>query len=253
MKRQIEKRMNKERFEWAKQRVLGENYQVSGIGTLKEGTLHATLKYYIEPNEEMHEIRSEGFVADIIREGEIIEIQTRAFAKLNKKLNTFLEHGKVTVVYPVAYMKWLSWINLETGEISQKRKSPKKGTPYEIFFELYKIKSLLLHPNLSFCIILMNIEEYKLLNGWSYDKKRGACRIDRVPIEIIDEIYIHSLVDYMKLIPSTLEEPFTSKDFKKHTRLSLSSAQTALNILTHVKAVERIGKKGRAYLYKKGE
>ncbi|MDF2612365.1 MAG: hypothetical protein K0S71_151 [Clostridia bacterium] len=249
----MEPRVNKERFEWAKERVLQGSQKQIGIGTLKEGTLHAVLKYYMEPDESMHEAKNRGFVADIMRPGEMIEIQTRAFAKLSKKLSCFLAYGKVTVVYPVSYTKWVSWINLETGEVSQKRKSPKKGTPYEIFFELYRIKEFLLHPNLSLCIMLINIEEYKLLNGWSYDKKRGAHRKDRVPIEIIDEITIQSINDYAKLIPDTLEKEFTAKDFKEHTRLSLRNAQTALNILTYVNAIERIGKKGRAYLYKKGD
>lgn len=243
--------MDKEKFEWAKQVVVKGSYKDSGIGTLKEGTLHKVLKHYIEADPTKHEIKIENFVADIVQENKIIEIQTRAFANLRKKLDCFLKDYQVTIVYPIAYLKWLSWIDLDTGEMSEKRKSPKKGTPYEIFFELYKIKSLLTHPNLSIHIILMNIEEYKLLNGWSRDKKRGAHRKDRIPIEIIDEINIEQPSDYIKLIPEGLEESFTSQDFKKHTKLSLSSAQTALNILTHLGVTERIGKKGRAYLYRK--
>ena len=243
--------MNKEKFESARQIVIKGNDKASGIGTLKEGTLHKVLKYYEESDEKLHEVKIGNFVADIMRDGKIIEIQTRAFANLRKKLNYFLQEYEVTIVYPIAYVKWISWINLETGETSPKRKSPKKGVPHEIFFELYKIKSLLQHPRLKIDIILINIEEYKLLNGWSEDKKKGAHRKDRVPIELIDEIPLHSLADYIKLIPNTLSSSFTSKDFKEHTRLSLSKAQTALNVLTYVGAVERIGKKGNAYLYKK--
>jgi hypothetical protein len=177
------------------------------------------LKYCIEPDEVLHEKKVEGFVADIMRGDEIIEIQTRDFSKLRRKLECFLMHYKVTIIYPVAYTKWLAWIDTETGETSQKRKSPKKGTPYEVFFELYKIKDFLSHPNLSFCIMLMTIEEYKLLNGWSEVKKRGACRMDRVPIEMIEELHIVSLKDYAKLIPTTLSRLFTSKDFLVDTEV----------------------------------
>ena len=33
-------------------------------------------------------------------------------------------------------------------------------------------------------MLLIDIEEYKLLNGWSYDKKRGSVRYDRIPVGI---------------------------------------------------------------------
>lgn len=241
--------MDTEKFEKARQIVNRGSKQDAGIGTLKEGTLHAALKYYLQPDESKQEVKVGSYVADIMSDGEIVEIQTRAFSKLRKKLAFFLERYKVVVVYPVAYNKWISWINMETGEVSPKRKSPKKGTPYEIFFELYQIKQLLSHPNLSILIYLMDIEEYKLLNGWSKNKKRGSYRKDRVPIQLRDKVVIECLADYKKLIPDTLQSPFTSKDFKEHTKLSLGRAQTALNILHHVGAIERSGKKGNAYLY----
>ena len=244
--------MDQERFEQAKQSVLQNKGKQEGIGTLKERSLHAILKYYAEPDASLHEIKMGRFVADICHDEGIKEIQTRDFSQLRKKLDYFLEQHKVTIIYPIAYTKWLSWIDIETGEVSLKRKSPKKGVPYDIFFELYKIKTVLLHPNLSICILLMNMEEYKLLNGWSKDKKRGACRKDRMPLELVEEIHIASLKDYTKLIPDTLSEAFTAKDFKTHTGLSLRRAQTALNVLKHIGAIEHIGNEGRAYLYKRG-
>lgn len=80
---------------------------MGGIGTLGERTLHMVLKRYFEPDESLHEIRVGGFVADIVRPNGIIEIQTRDFSKLRRKLAAFLELGPVTVVYPVPWAGWL--------------------------------------------------------------------------------------------------------------------------------------------------
>lgn len=243
--------MSQELFEAACNKIIHKERERKQIGVLGEKTVHAVLKNYIEPDTNYHEIKIEGYFADIAREDEIIEIQTRNFNALRRKLDVFLERGFVTIVYPIPYIKWINWLDEETGEVSKGRKSPKKGSPYMAFFELYKIKTYLKHPNLRIHIVLLNLEETRRLNGWSQDKKRGSSRYDRIPLELVEEVYIDDVLDYQKLIPSTLTSEFTSKDYKKETKLSQSCAQIALHVLHYVGAVERIGKSGRAYLYKK--
>jgi len=95
------------------------------------------------------------------------------------------------------------------------------------------------------------MEEYRYLNGWSEDKKKGSTRYDRVPVDIIEEIYISSAAEYIKFVPAGLNAQFTSKDYKNAAHTSLHISQTALNILTDVGAVVRVGKQGRSYLYKR--
>lgn len=221
------------------------------IGTLKEKTLHSMLKHYIEPDESKQEIKVGRYYVDILNENGVIEVQTQNFNLLRKKLTALLPEHKVTIVYPITYEKWLYWINEETGEISKKRKSPKKGTFYRSLFELYKIKPYLTEKNLSLRLMLINMDEYRLLNGWSEDKKRGSSRYDRIPSKVVDECWIEKLEDYRKLIPDMLVEPFTTKDYAAETKLSLKAAQTGLNVLFYVGAVERVGKKGSAYLYQR--
>lgn len=241
--------MNRILFEQTCDKIIDSKREACGIGTLGEKTVHAILKNYLVPNPSFHEKKIGNFYADIMDENGIIEIQTRNFDKLRKKLAVFLEISPVTIVYPIPHTKWLRWINEKTGEISAPRKSPKSGTPYMIFPELYKIKNFLLHPNLHLHIILMDMEEYRLLNGWSKDKKKGSTRNDRIPINLINEVIIHNPVEYDKLIPPNLTAPFTSRDYQKASGLRRNDAVTALNILYYVGSVKRIGKKGRAYLY----
>lgn len=236
-------------FEDAKKRVIGVDRQRLGIGTLSEKTVHAILKNYYEPDEDKQEIPIENHVADIYAGGEIIEIQTRQFNKLRGKLSVFLPLYPVTVVYPIPREKWLIWIDEESGELSNKRKSPVKGNPYLAFPELYKIKMFLKDPNLRLRLVLLDIEEYRLLNGWSRDKKRGSSRFDRIPVTLAEEIEINCVKDYMQFVPYELEGSFTSKEFAKTAHIPVTLSQTVLNILYHVGTVTRVGKEGSQYLY----
>lgn len=229
-------------------KIISREHENHGIGTLGEKTLHAVVKNYVEPNEDYHEVPLLGYVADVYREGQIFEIQTANFNTMRNKLQAFLKEYKVTIVYPVPAVKWLRWIDEETGEITDRRKSPKTGTPYEVFKELYKIKSFLKHPNLSVWILMIDMEESRLLNGWSADRKKGSCRHDRMPVELVEEIHLDCVQDYRMLVPPELEN-FTSKEYAKATKLTVKRAQTALNVLYALDIVERTGKKGNSYLY----
>lgn len=236
-------------FEAAKKKIIGVDRQRLGIGTLSEKTVHAILKNYYEPDEDRQEIPVENYVADIYARGEIIEIQTRQFDRMRDKLSAFLPLYPVTIVYPIPREKWLIWIDEESGELSRKRKSPVKGNPYIAFPELYKIKMFLKDPNLRLKFVLLDMEEYRLLNGWSKDKKRGSSRYDRIPTELVEEIEISCLQDYMQFVPYELKDEFTSREFAKATHINVSLAQVVLNILYHVGILTRVGKKGNMYLY----
>lgn len=243
--------IEKQRFYDACDIIIGKNREKCGIGTLGEKTLHAVLKHYFEPQTERQEIKVGRYVADIVSEKEIIEIQTQGFNNLRKKLESFLDCMEVTVVYPIPKTKWLCWIDEETGEITKKRKSPKVGTIYDAFNELYKIKYLLTNHNLHFCFVMLELTEYRCLNGWSVDKKKGSSRYDRIPIDIIDQIYICNINDYVKFLPENLPPRFTTKDYAKATKLNIRSSQIALNVLHYIGIVKRVGKLKNMHLYEK--
>lgn len=155
----------------------------------------------------------------------------------------------MTIVYPVARTKWLIWIDETTGEITKKRKSPKTGRPHEIFRELVRIKPFLNDPRLRLLILMIDIEEYRLLNGWSQDRKKGSTRFDRLPSAIAEIIGIQLPEGLDALIPDGLPEEFKSSDFSKKGMLRLRDAQTAINVLLAAQRVRIVGKSGRSRLY----
>ncbi|MBO5209928.1 MAG: hypothetical protein J6B68_11410 [Lachnospiraceae bacterium] len=241
--------MDKEAFERAKLKVLLKQHEQHGFGTLQEKTVHAVMKLYYEPNIDYHEVPIEGFIADIYTGSRIIEIQNGNFNRLRDKLAAFLPHYPVTVVLPIPHYKWLIWMDEESGELSKKHKSPVTGSVYSAFPELYKIKNFLTHPNLSFAFPLIDMDEYRLLNGWSKDKKRGSNRYDRMPLALYDEIRFDRPEDFVQVIPYELEEEFTVKEFAQAAKIHRDLAQVTVHILHSMKLVGRTGKRGREYLY----
>lgn len=238
-----------DRFEQAVLQAAGSIRERSGIGTLTEKTVHAIVKYYYEPDRSRHEIAIEKNVADIFTGSEIIEVQTRSLYRLKEKLERFLPLFPVTVVYPMVYHKWLCWIDEETGEISKRRKSPKTGTFYEAFRELYTIQPFLKEPGFQLRLLMMDVEEYRLLNGWSRDRKRGSTREDRIPTRLEEEVELKCPRDYLLFLPMELPETFTSGDLAKAAKISRELAGITLKVLTGLSVVERVGKKGNSILY----
>ena len=241
--------LDKERFHKAVEKYCGRERDKKGIGTLGERSVHAVLKAYFEPQSDNTEIRIGDYVADIAGENGIIEIQTRQFSRLVKKLDCFLEYTHVTVVYPVIEKKYVRWLDPQTGELSGRRLSPKKGNIYDAIDELAKIKFAIDNPRFSFAIVMLEAEDIRALDGYSKDKKKGSTKLDRLPLDILGEYHFECLRDYDMLVPAGLEGEFTSADFAGAAKISRRLSQTALNLLTYTGSVERVGKRGREILY----
>lgn len=238
-----------DKFQIVRDRIVGIQRERYGIGTLAEKTLHNILKNFYSEGEDFQEIPINEFVADIYMDGHIIEIQTGNFNKLRRKLDSFLEEYKVTIVYPVIYTRYLTYIDKETGALSGKRKSNRKDTYYTAFKELYKIKTYLNHPNLSLRLLMLEADEYKLENPNLKNKRRRAEKYDIVPSKILDEMVVECSKDFIQLIPMELDDTFTAKDFAKTAKIHVSYAQLILNIFNYLGIVERVGKSGNSYIY----
>lgn len=230
-----------------REEMAGER-QRAGIGTLGEKTQHAVLKRLFGPAEGSREVRVGPYVADVFGPEGIVEIQTRGFDRLRDKLAYFLQAAPVTVVYPVAQVKWLVKVQ-EDGSLGKRRRSPKRPGPWEILPELYRVKPLLGREGLRFCVLLLEVEEYRLeREEVKVGRKRTACW-ERMPVSLLGCLWLREARDFARLIPEGLPGPFTAREFAGAARLPLGKARAGLNVLRSVGAVEQAGKRGRAYLY----
>ena len=220
-----------------------------GIGTLGEKTLHAILKDYFQEDKRFQEFTLDGYVADAVRGKEIVEIQSRDLYRLAPKISTFLVENRVTVAHPIALSKTVFWMDPETGECISHRKSSKRGKLLDVLPELYGLRQFLLNENFRVCVMLLDVNEYRVLDGYGKDKKKRATKLDRYPTALVEEIYLENAEDYRRFLPSDLSSEFTYSDFRIAAKCDAYTAQRALNILLNLGLIRIVGKKGRQRVY----
>ena len=217
-----------------------------GVGTLGEKTLHAVLKRMIEPDMSRHEVKLGRYTADVLNAHGVFEIQTRNLHKLKPKLTALLPYYPVTVVVPVIETKWLLTMDPETGELTGRRKSPKRGKPVDLLPELAYLKPLLLDPNLSFLLIRLEGEQLRKLTG---QKRRPVTPLEFAPTRFLGTVRLKTAEDYAALLPPDLPKEFTARGLGKALGLAAGQSSAAAGVLCHVGTIRRIGREKSAYLY----
>ena len=237
------------RFYQAVYDTAAEIHERYNIGTYREKKLHLILKRYFEPDPAYHEIPCAGFIADILRDGHITEIESNSLTGLHEKLDAYLPEYTVDIVYPLAANRFVTWIDPATGNMSQKRRSPKKATVYDAIAECIRLRSYLRKPGLRILAAFLDIEEYRLLDGWSRDRKRGSHRYERIPQELHRIVVLDSTDSYARFIPENCPDPCTVREFASAAGIQRDRARTVLHVMEAVGAMENCGKRKRELLF----
>ncbi len=239
----------RERFHNALMKVTSDRQRPT-IGTLSEKTIHAVIKLYTEPDEDRHEIPIGTHVADIYSDEMIYEIQTQNFKRLREKLDEFLPCYSVTIVHPIIRKKKIFWIDPDTGEMTiPKRSTPRKGSFESGVEEIYGIRDYIGNPHLKVRLILIDADEFRLKDGYGKDNKKYGKWIDKVPTDIIDEKEFERPEDYLQFLPDNIPEEFTVKDAVA-CGMKSEYASLIIGFLFRINVIDKIGKRGRAYLYR---
>ncbi len=224
------------------------------IGTLSEKTLHRVLKSYFANGEMIAEAPVNKYVADLLGDSSIIEIQTNTFSGLRDKLQSLLKLKPVVLVYPIAQKKWIHYIQSDSGEVSERKRSPKTGRITDVFPEMMFISRFLIGQGLTIRVVLLEIEEYRTVtNTLNRYGKPCSIRYDRVPTDIFSVYDFCDVTDYAELIPLELDSVFTKKELMNslHMRTGGRRSSAASYVLQYVGAIEQAGKNGNSYLYRK--
>lgn len=242
------------RFKQAVETALDRERGLHGsVGTQNEKLIHAALKNYYAPFSDEQEIKIGGFFADAVSEDGIFEIQTRQLYRLKEKLKTFLEFSRVTVVYPCPAVLGTVYIDEQNGEIVKEVKPRKMNSLLKVFDELYSIREILNSENLRVIIARLNVQKRVYFNGILPDmrnrRERKKCRVEKFPLALCGEMIFENKNDYARLLPDGLPEEFTKKEFCAAAFESGNSLR--LEILRTAGVIEKSGKKGNAYLYKR--
>jgi len=221
-----------------------------GINTLNEKSLHVQLKQWYEKPGDQFEVPVDRFIIDIVRDDLLIEIQTRNFSALKKKLNTLLEDHQVHLIYPVEREKWL--IKLDSkGKPQGRRKSPKRGTIEHLFSELVYIPQMIQHENFSLEVLLIQAEELRKHSnnrGW---RRRGWMTEERRLLDVVESRVFKTPQDLLDLISDNVESPFTTADLAKTLNRPRRVMQQMVYCLRALEMIVMVGKQGNAILYER--
>ena len=223
------------------------------VGTQNEKLIHATLKNYYAPYSDEQEIKIGSFFADAVSEDGIFEIQTKALYRLKEKLRTFLEYSRVTVVHPVIGEYRTLFISEDSGEIVDETPLRKQYSKLNIFEELYSIREFLNDENLSIILVRLKTEKRVYFRGELPDMRnrnaRKKVRTERLPLELCGETVLECKADYAQFLPDELPAEFTKKEFA--AAVGESAGSLRLEVLRTVGVIEKTGKRGNGFLYKR--
>jgi hypothetical protein len=222
---------------------------MSGIGSLNEKPLHSALKAWYARPADQFEVSVDGFVIDILRDELLIEIQTKSFSSMKRKLLRLIEEHRVRLIHPIAEKKWIVRMEADGETRLSRRKSPKHGCVAHVFQELVSFPQLLMHPNFSLEVLLIHEEELRI-----HDKRRGWRRKgwvihERRLIDVVDRKVYDTPGDMSAFVPDSVPDPFTTADLSAATGMPRWLSQKAAYCLRVMGAIEAVGKHGNAICY----
>lgn len=217
------------------------------IGSLKETPFHAALKRLVSPPGSRFEVPVDGYVIDVVAPDLLIEVQTRSVGKLRPKLGALLPSHRVRLVIPLAECKWIE--KRGPGGPGARRRSPKRERPLHVFGELVGIADALAHPNLEIETVMtdqLEVREHEPGKAW---RRRGWVVKGRELIAVNERRLFKGPADLCELLPP-FDEPFTSRELAERAAVPPRLAGQALYTLHRAGELERVGKRGNAYLYR---
>jgi len=218
------------------------------IGTHNESSLHSDIKkWYFKPGD-MVEEKHEGSIIDIKRGDILIEIQTKNFYAMSKKLRSLLKSNKVILVHPIAEEKHILKVS-DKGEVLNRRKSNKKGKIDDVFIELMRVPDIMCMENLTLEILMIKAEEIRCDDGKGSWRRKGVSIVDRRLVEVVSSHKFHNQRDLMKLLPKDMNHQFTNKELAKAMKVSGSKASKITYCFRKMGLMEEVGKRGRELLF----
>ncbi len=219
------------------------------IGTLNEKPLHAALKeWYAQPGDRF-EVPVDGFIVDLVRGELLVEIQTTGFSAIKEKLATLVSRHPLRLIYPIAQEKWIVKLARDGSGRLSRRKSPKRGAFEHVFAELVSFPDLLSDPSFALEVLLIQEDEVRRYDGKRGWRRGGWVTHERRLLQVVERRLFEAPADMGDLVPSALEEPFTTSDLAAAIGQRRWLAQKMAYCLREMGTLEPVGKQGNAILY----
>ena len=189
---------------------------------------------------------------DVIRNGELIEIQHGSLAAIRGKIASLLKKHRVRVVKPIVVRRRLIKQTGRGGKVVSRRLSPKKGTILDLFHELIYFTRVFPHENLALEAALVEVEEWRFPgHGRRRWRRKGDQQVEDQKLVRIDQVYdFRTAQDLLQLMPADLPASFDTSHLAEGLGIDRSDAQRIAYCLRHIGAFNEVGKRGNTRLYR---
>jgi len=222
----------------------------SSVTQKKESNLHRFLKFrYSEDG--ATETPVGDYVCDGLSDGgEYIEVQTGSFGSLKDKIDFLTRSGKVRIIHPIISQKSIELYDSD-GSLLRRRKSPLKGSAWNLFNALIYAPEFPLLKNLAIELAIVDVVEKRIDDGRGSWRRRGVSISDRLVGAYHQSVILSKPKDYLQFIPFGKNERFSVRDLALKAGINVALARKTLYVLAKMGLVERIGKEGRLPLYQR--
>jgi hypothetical protein len=226
--------------------------EISAIGTLNEGALHAQLKnWYQCPGDRIEQVVG-GFVVDLVRGDLLVEIQTGSFAPLRRKLELLTRQHRVRLVAPLPLVRRIIRLSDE-GELLSARRSPRRGRAEDIFNRLVSIPSLLCRSHFELELLLTHQDELRVYRQGKAFRRHGWVVAGRRLVSVEQRLRLTSPDDAARLLPPSLPELFDTAQLAGAAAIERRLAQQMTYCLRALGILHPTGKRGNAIVYRRTE
>ena len=224
---------------------------VPSIGTKKESSLHRSLKFHYSGDDGATETPAGSYVCDArTAGGELIEVQTGSFGPLKEKVKNLTKKAKVRIIHPIVIQKHIELFDAK-GSLLHRRKSPRKGSAWDLFNVLLYAPELPLQKKLAIELAVIDITEKRINDGSGSWRRKGVRIADRFLGAWHKSILLKAPKDYHRFVPFRKTEQFTVRNLAEKAGINAGLARKTLYVLTKMGIVERIGKQGNAIIYRR--
>lgn len=229
----------------------------ASIGELNERSLHRALKQRYAARGGTVEGVVGGYVADVLLGDRIVEIQTGSFSSLKRKLPRLLAEYPVTLVHPIARDRFIVRMahaaedGAEPVALARPRRSPKHGSPFDVFHALTGIPTLLDHPNLTLDIVMVIDEDIRVPYQGRRRRRRDWVSVDRRLLEVVETHTIEGMADLFAMVDAELPDEFTSRDLARAMHSSPRLGQRAAFCFREAGLSEACGRRDRFVLHRR--
>jgi hypothetical protein len=188
-------------------------------------------------------------VADVVlADGRVVEVQTGRLYSLKPKLAALLAEHPVRLVFPIAAEKHLMVYDAAGRTLLYRRRSPKRGTVWSLLDELVGVAGLLSHPRFEVEVLFTREEEVRRQDGAGSWRRRGASRVDRRVLEVLERRLFRGPADYARLLPESCPPRFGHRELAAALGAPLARAYRLSYCLRAAGVLRVAGRDGRRLL-----